>query len=78
VIPNEAVEAAAKILDFHLPDATHESGCAMRCGYSGDELAEHLAVHLLEAAAPHLMESAYELGWEDGREGTRSAVWWEK
>lgn len=53
-IPAGAVEAAAKVVDFHLPDSAHENGCALRCGYSGDELSEHLAAHILEAAAPYM------------------------
>lgn len=55
MIPDEAVEAAVKVLEFHLPDAAHESGCAMRCGYAGDEFSEHVAQHILEAVAPHML-----------------------
>lgn len=55
MIPVEAVEAAAQVIEFHLPESVHESGCAMRCGYHGDELSEHLALYILEAAAPHML-----------------------
>jgi len=60
MVTPEAVEAARKVM--------------ARGAYqmSNDELPyEHVARAALEAAAPHMLQSAYELGWEDGREGNR-------
>lgn len=30
-------------LEWHLPESAWEVGCALRCGYHGDDLSEHLA-----------------------------------
>lgn len=58
MIPAPAMQAAVAVLDFHLPDSAYNTGCALRCGYSGDEMATHLAEHVLNAAAPHLQGTA--------------------
>lgn len=49
-----AIQAAVNVLEFHLTDAASNQGCALRCGYHGDEMAVHLAEHVLTAAAPHM------------------------
>ena len=37
----------AEALDIHLTERDYSAGCAMRCGYDGDERALHLAAALL-------------------------------
>ena len=78
VIPVEAVEAAA--------EAAYGAVCPMM-GFPAtlehapsplQETYRGIARAALEAAAAYMLESAYEQGWEDGREGTRSEVWWQK
>jgi hypothetical protein len=46
--PDEVAELAA-ILDAHLTDRMHESGCRLSCGYDGDEVSEHIAAVILAA-----------------------------
>lgn len=53
-----AIQAAVNVLEFHLTDATYNQGCALRCGYHGDEMAVHLAEHVLAAAEPHMKAQA--------------------
>jgi len=53
-IPAPALQAAVNVLEHHLTDAASNQGCALRCGYHGDEMAVHLAEHVLKAAAPHM------------------------
>lgn len=56
VIPEAAIDAAARAIEFHLTDRAQESGCALRCGYAGDDMSVHMARHILEAASPYTRE----------------------
>jgi len=47
-------ELISEMLDWHIPDSAHESGCALRCGYYGADLGQHLASELENAG---LLES---------------------
>lgn len=85
-IPESAVEAAAKAIyglqpaKYYLDDAaaTWEQLDGSNTGLNRKRRDIAKARAALEAAAPHMMEAAYERGWEDGRNGTRGAVWWQK
>jgi len=50
---SERLEAAAKVLAWHLPD--NFNGCALRCGDEGEEAAEHLAETVLAAVDAALL-----------------------
>jgi hypothetical protein len=77
VIPAEAVEAAAKAL--YVLENQGRSACPFDSLPQSELNARiEMAQAALDAAAPYLLEPAYEQGWEDGREGTRRAVWWQK
>lgn len=69
MIPEQAVKAAAEVV-------YGDSLEGVTPGFRAFLLNKVRAA--LEAAAPHMLEPAYEQGWEDGRQGTRSEVWWQK
>ena len=58
-VPDDAVEAAAE-------------AWVSRHAQPGSWTLEQNLRAALEAAAPYFIQSAYEMGWEDGREGNRS------
>lgn len=72
MIPVEAVEAAAKAYRAKVEWIDRHS----RDDYGREDELGMIAA--LEAAAPYMLEPAHEQGWEDGRQGTRSEVWWQK
>lgn len=63
----------AEALDWHMTEADEARGCALRCGYDGDDRSEHLADHLLPVVAAwaeadreqHAARRAAE-AWHDG------------
>jgi hypothetical protein len=64
MIPDEAVYAAGDVLVYHQRKGI--KGCS--CGWSepGRSFPEHQARLALEAAAPHLMASAWDEGSQSG------------
>lgn len=66
MIPEAAKQAAVAAIEFHLPDSAYEKGCALRCGYNGDDLATHLVEHILNAATPHMGQKKPPFGPPEG------------